>query len=235
MSDPFYIGVDPGQAVDPTAIAAVQRIAGRNGRPLFRCGHLARLPLNTSYPHVVQHVKHLARGEPFYNRAELVLDLTGVGRPVADLFQAEGLKPVKVSITAAVVGSADDTVDDKGVHHVAKLHLVSTLQTLLHDGRLQLQADLPETPVLVLEMRDFQATVTDTGRWRFGARSGAHDDLVLALALALWRAAKRPTLAVHPDVMRRSMQIFNRPSLDNLGPSRDPYAAGFPYPWRTGR
>ena len=30
--------------------------------------------------------------------------------------------------------------------------------------------------------------MTDSGYWRFGARSGKHDDLVLAVAIALWRA-----------------------------------------------
>ncbi len=29
---------------------------------------------------------------------------------------------------------------------------------------------------------------TDSGHWTFNARSGKHDDLVLALAIALWRA-----------------------------------------------
>jgi hypothetical protein len=37
-TDRFVIGVDPGQQVDPTAIAVVQ--VGRRQRPLFRCGHL---------------------------------------------------------------------------------------------------------------------------------------------------------------------------------------------------
>jgi hypothetical protein len=54
------------------------------------------------------------------------------------------------------------------------------------------QKNLPEAPVLKLELEDFRASVTDSGRWTFGARSGAHDDLVLALALALWRLAPRP-------------------------------------------
>jgi hypothetical protein len=30
--------------------------------------------------------------------------------------------------------------------------------------------------------------VTDSGYWKFGARAGKHDDLVLAVAIALWRS-----------------------------------------------
>jgi hypothetical protein len=47
---------------------------------------------------------------------------------------------------------------------------------------------LPDASVLMSELQDFRAEVSDTGAWRFGARSGKHDDLVLALAIALWRA-----------------------------------------------
>ena len=78
------------------------------------------------------------------------------------------------------------------------------MQALLHDGRLQIQKDLPEAPILKLELEDFRASVTDSGRWTFGARSGAHDDLVLALALALWRASRRAPMYIHPSVLARS-------------------------------
>jgi hypothetical protein len=141
--------------------------------------------------------EHRGCHSPFLGHSELVLDLTGVGRPVADLFQAEGLRPVKVSITAG----DNETRNEQGIWHVAKLLLVSTVQALLHDGRLQIQKDLPEAPVLKIELEDFRASVTDSGRWTFGARSGAHD-LVLALALALWRASRRAPMYVHPTCWR---------------------------------
>ena len=227
MSDAFYLGVDPGQAIDPTGIAIVQRIADSNGsgKPLFHCVHLRRLPLDTPYPGIVQYVRRLLSEPPLLGHCELVLDLTGVGRPVADLFNSEGLRPVKVNITA---GSAE-TISDRGVHHVAKLLLVSTVQTLLHDGRLQIQKDLPEAPVLKMELEDFRASVTDSGRWTFGARSGAHDDLVLALALALWRAARRAPMYIHPSVLARSALS---PALLRSGyNSFDPPSQPEPYPW----
>jgi hypothetical protein len=230
----FYLGCDPGQAIDPTALAVVERLADPAGgkKPIFRCGHLERLPLDTPYPGIIQHVRRLLGREPFRGRAELVLDLTGVGRPVADLFEAEGLRPVKVSIT----GGSEATVDEHGVHHVAKLILVSTVQTLLHDGRLLIQKDLPEAPILKTELEDFRAQVTDSGRWTFGARAGAHDDLVLALALALWRAVRRSPLRIDPSVLARSarpVRRFGDVTGGRTGP-RDPFEAGLPYPWRLG-
>jgi hypothetical protein len=222
----FYLGVDPGQSIDPTALAIIERIADPAGgkKPVYRCGHLERLPLATPYPGVMQHVRRLISREPFLGHSELVLDLTGVGRPVADLFQAEGLRPVKVSITAG----DNETRNEHGIWHVAKLLLVSTVQALLHDGRLQIQKDLPEAPVLKVELEDFRASVTDSGRWTFGARSGAHDDLVLALALALalWRASRRAPMYVHPSVLARSALLRTGYNLI------DPTSRHEPYPWR---
>jgi len=197
--DFYFIGVDPGQSIDPTAIAVVRRLDRLNARPLFQCGHLERLPLATTYPNIVLHVRRVVCAEPFLGRSEIILDLTGVGRPVADLFASEGLRPIKVNITAGVA----ETITDKGVHHVAKLLLISTVQTLLHDGRLQIQKDLPDAAALKAELEDFRAVVTDSGRWTFGARSGQHDDLVLALALACWRA-NRPRVIVTDQMLEQS-------------------------------
>jgi Terminase RNaseH-like domain len=76
-------------------------------------------------------------------------------------------------------------------YSVPKLTLISTVQALLHDGRLKIHKGLADVQVLVAELQDFQAQVTDSGYWRFGARSGKHDDLVLALAIALWHSVGR--------------------------------------------
>jgi len=40
----------------------------------------------------------------------------------------------------------------------------------------------------VNELQNFRAEYSDSGYIRFNARNGKHDDLVLALAIALWRA-----------------------------------------------
>jgi len=55
--------------------------------------------------------------------------------------------------------------------------LISRVQALLHDGRLKIHKRLPDAPALVAELQDFRAKVTDSGYWKFGARSGKHDDL----------------------------------------------------------
>jgi hypothetical protein len=148
---------------------------------LFRCGHLERIPLGTSYVGVVQHVARLLHRLP--TGTELAIDFTGVGRPVADMFGAAGLSPTLVLIT----GGSSETYDG-GIVAVPKLSLISRLQALLHEGRLKIHRDLAEAPTLVRELQDFRVEFTAGGAITFSARVGKHDDLVLALAIAAWRA-----------------------------------------------
>jgi hypothetical protein len=77
---------------------------------------------------------------------------------------------------------------DGGVIGVPKLSLVSRVQALLHEGRLKIHKDLAEAAELVRELQDFRVEFTAAGSITFNARSGRHDDLVLTLAIATWRA-----------------------------------------------
>jgi hypothetical protein len=67
---------------------------------------------------------------------------------------------------------------------VPKGEQVSKLQALLHSGDLRIAASLPDAVVLASELPDFRVRFTEAGNATFNAREGAHDDLVLALALA---------------------------------------------------
>ena len=183
LTETYVVGVDLGQSHDPTAIAIVRRIDDVTGKPKFQVGHLERLPLGTPYPGVVAHVGRLLARKPLRDNAELVIDYTGVGRPVFDMFVGSGISPIGVTITAG-----DAVTNDGAVYKVPKLTLISRVQALLHDGRLKIHKGLPDAPALVGELQEFRAEVTDNGYWKFGARAGKHDDLVLAVAIALWRA-----------------------------------------------
>jgi hypothetical protein len=178
----YVIGVDLGQSHDPTAICVVRRLDD-GPKPIFQVGHLERLRLNTPYPTIVNHVLRQLSRPPLAGKSELVIDYTGVGRPVFDLFCGRGVSPIGVTITGG-----DGVTNGGPVWRVAKLILISRVQALLHSGQLKIHKALPDAPALVAELQDFRAEVTDLGNWKFGARSGKHDDLVLALAIACWRA-----------------------------------------------
>ena len=196
MTPRYIIGCDPGQSVDPTAIAIVS-VSYEDHKQVFRVGHLERLPLGTTYPAIAIHTRQLSDR---LGGATVVLDETGVGRAVRDIFRDYELWPICVTITAGT----EETSTDSAHFHVPKLQLVSRVQALLHTGQLLIQKELPETPALVAELQDFRATVTDSGRWTFGARAGAHDDLVLALALAVWRGYAKKVTPISDAALARA-------------------------------
>jgi hypothetical protein len=184
-SSRFFFGVDLGQSNDPSTIAVVERIGDQ-----FRCGHLERMPLGTSYPSVVHRVGSLMAAPICAGNCELAIDATGVGRPVCDMFTHAGIPFIGVIITAGhaeTIGSADC------YRNVPKISLISHVQSLLHGGRLKIKKDLPEADTLINELKHFKVSYSSAGFMSFSARDGKHDDLVLALSVAVWCAQRTKT------------------------------------------
>src|SRR5215469_1988750 len=86
----WIVGADIGQAQDPTAIVALEITDALDLR------HVERMPLGTPYPKVVDRLCGLSGVLP---GAELVVDATGVGRPIIDSLRARNRAPVAISIT----------------------------------------------------------------------------------------------------------------------------------------
>jgi len=182
----FYMGVDLGQSHDPTAIAIIERVG-----PYFHCGHLERVALGTSYPQIIAMVGGMMKHPRMGGDVELAIDATGVGRPVCDMFAAAGIPFIGCIIT----GGTEEQVGGKDrrdrYRTVPKIVLISHLQSLLHAGHLKIHPSLPEAEVLVRELQDFRVNYSATGFMSFNARDGKHDDLVLALAIAVWCAKRQ--------------------------------------------
>ena len=192
----FVIGLDLGQASDYTALAIVERIAQFDGYrkelpPMLHCRHLERFPLGTLYPDIV------AKGvgmldTPLLRGAQLVLDATGVGRGVADMFTVAGVtpKPKKVVVTAG------DSINVAGGYwRVPKRDLVAAVQVPLQEKSLKFADGLSLGPTLVQEMLNFKVKITESAHDTYGAwREGEHDDLIFAVMLACWWA-QRPVRA----------------------------------------
>ncbi len=195
----FIVGVDLAQAQDHTAAAVMEVVRDRAlpkgfiwsvaevrpGPPVYHLRHLERWR-GEPYPVIVRRVGALVHSLP--ERADLVVDGTGVGRAVVDLFVAAGLRPVAVTITGGDAASGGGRE-----WRVPKRDLVSVVQVLLETKRLKVAASLPLAPVLVDELVGFQRTLTARGHDSYAAaRDGEHDDLVLATALACWWGEQRP-------------------------------------------
>jgi hypothetical protein len=157
--------------------------------------HLERLPLGTPYPKVVTTLRQLLgnqalAGSPRLERRppELVVDATGVGRPVVDALRADGLRPVPVTITGG-----DLVTPGRPGWRVPKRDLIGGLSVLLQNQRLRIAAALAFARTLTDELLRFRVKLDPvTAHDSYGAwREGDHDDLVLALAIAVWWGQRR--------------------------------------------
>ena len=70
---------------------------------------------------------------------------------------------------------------------------------LLHAGDLKIARSLADAATLVDELQTLRASISEAGFASFSARSGKHDDLVLAVAIAAWWMLRAPrgTTVIH--------------------------------------
>lgn len=186
----WLIGLDLGQTTDPTALAILrQHLQARPGFPgeqeaHYACLHLQRWHLGTPYTQIVADTVALVRRSPLVDPI-LVIDRTGVGRGVYDMFvqaqPAAWLRPIVITGGHAIVEAEDRSL------HVPKKELCSTMQAILNARRFVIAGGIPNGDVLKKELGNFKVKVTPAANETFGAwRDGQHDDLVLAVALATW-------------------------------------------------
>ncbi|HEY8505549.1 MAG TPA: hypothetical protein VIL46_13275 [Gemmataceae bacterium] len=193
----YLAGLDLGQSADFSALAVLERTKAPEpedpGREVSRYAvrHLERFPLGTPYTEVCDRMVKLFAAPPLAD-GMLVVDQTGVGRPVVDLLRRSGLRAYVRPVTITAGHRANR--DERGGWLVPKKELVSTLQVLLQARRIKVAPSLPEAETLVREMTEFRVKITLAANETFGAwREGSHDDLVLAVAVAAWWGERRRT------------------------------------------
>jgi hypothetical protein len=181
----FYVGLDLGQKRDHAAVAVVEKGADESH---FGVRHLERMPLGTPYPDVVERVREMVRDEKLVGRCSLAVDGTGVGAPVVDLLRSAELG---CDLSAVTITAGDHESQSGEVWSVPKRDLIGGVQVLLEKGELRIARELREAGALMRELLDVRMTMAGSGRVRLGADGfGEHDDLVIALALACWRAKR---------------------------------------------
>ena len=203
----YYIGLDIGQVADYTALSVIEQVKinqrlenntnnggngltstdGCNARRLieYHVRHLERFPLGTPYPLQVRRVREIV--DRLQNPI-LVIDQTGVGRPVFDMFNTTGLRPVGISIHGG------DQVTREGRNYkVPKRDLVGALTVAFQNNQLKIADALPEAKILVEELLNFKVKINlKTAHDSYeGWREGIHDDLVLSVAMAVWYTSQQ--------------------------------------------
>lgn len=193
MDIKFFVGLDLGQANDYTALCVLEKTLDPNGDSVYHIRTLERIR-GEPYTDVVDKVAAMMGQPPLTNEAVLVVDQTGIGAAVVDMFKKAGLKPVAISIHGG------DHVTHEGlIWRVPKRELMSTSQVLIQNDRLRWGWKIKLAMALQGEILNFKCKINpETAHDSYSAwREDEHDDLILAVALACWFGENMPKPISH--------------------------------------
>jgi hypothetical protein len=221
----LYIGLDLGQAKDFSALCVIecvrtvtseynvpgwgQSVKTKSDVEQLNCIHLQRWQLRTSYPAIVADVVKMINGldpeRTTGGKTVLAIDATGVGAPVVDLFKREKINAILAPIQ--IVAGANVS-EENGMTRVPKRDLVSVVQVGLQNRKLKIAESLQLAETLSRELQNFTVKITEAANDVYGAwREGTHDDLVLAVALAVWKA-NQPVYTRMPEFRTQSFNTW---------------------------
>ncbi len=218
----YSIGVDLGQANDPTAVAVLEKTVAPPATAMFNpvgehpgsrfvegdlvydLIYLKRPKLGTPYDVIAERVADLAEklepkgafGE--IGHVTLSVDGTGVGRGVVDMLRSEisrrrdkGYFP-KVDFRPVTITGGESRPrrprSRRDYWSVPKKDLVFPAVTAFQQRQLRIAGDVTDKEALVEELKNYRRNINiTTGNMTFEPwREGDHDDLLFAVALALW-------------------------------------------------
>jgi hypothetical protein len=188
-----FCGLDLGQVSDYSALVVLERRGNTPKDYTFDCKYLKRWELRTPYPKIVDDTVKIVNNPQLTQNVRdptfLAIDSTGCGMPIADLFRRA---PMKAHLIPVYITGGTDVSRDGDVRRIPKIILVSNVAIALQSGKLKISKKLALASTLIDELANFKAKISNAGNTSFGAgadwREGNNDDLVLALALALWTA-----------------------------------------------
>jgi len=195
----LFLSVDLGQLTDYSATALVRRttlteeILNERGNTVIvprrsPLGHpirqldvvgLRRYDLGTSYVNIVRHVKEQLDRFP---GATLILDASGTGRAITDMFRELWVIVNAITITGGQSWSNPAPFE----YHVSKVDLVAAIRADLERELLKIAIGVSHADILKREMLDFKIKVSKAQNEIYSAREGAHDDLTIAVAMVSW-------------------------------------------------
>jgi hypothetical protein len=159
----------------------------RAPRPVFKARQVERIPLGSRFHEVAGYIAAmLASPKLKDSEVELVIDASGVGSAVAEILEEAGVRYFEwVSITSGRSEGSSGRFTT-----VPKNDLISTVEVAFQRREIPIPRHLSYAPELVEELEGFRQEETAAGNLVYRKKSGAYDDLIISLSLAL-RAGRR--------------------------------------------
>jgi hypothetical protein len=192
-----YMGIDFGKRRDHSTIVildCVDRISNRICpatrenivRPVIRVRYLHQFPLGTPYTKVVQHLEKLMAPPLLRDRVIITADATGVGAGVTDFILQSSIDGAL--FVPAVITAADAYPAEFLSKEVGKRQLIYFLRYIIEHRYLAIDPRMTHARTLLDELSTFEEFQSPSGNQLFRASGSHHDDFVMALALAVWKA-----------------------------------------------
>ena len=122
-----------------------------------------------------------------YNNAAVRVDATGLGDPIVNDLEHQGLSVIPFVFTEQ-----------------SKKALIDNLALMLEQDRIKI---LPDEQA-IHELESFMYEVRDSGKIRYGAPDGQHDDIVISLALAVYQLPEKQKFQPMRDILAPPIDSF---------------------------
>ncbi|MEM2293176.1 MAG: terminase family protein [Nitrososphaerota archaeon] len=165
----FYVGVDFGKHYDYSVVAVVERIDD-----VLKLVHCHQFPLETSYASIIGYVKTIC--DRWKNVISVYADQTGVGEYIVEDMNNAGIPNVNGIVLTAQL----------------KQEILGYMKQLMQNGKLF----IPYDSDLITEINVEKFELSKSGQIKFSHPEGTHDDMLWALALAVYASKSQPVSAV---------------------------------------
>jgi phage FluMu gp28-like protein len=161
----FWVGVDLGKHQDYSVVAVLEEVE----EGVLNLIHLKRFPLETSYASVIGYLKGIC--DTFKTVNQILIDQTGVGEAVVEDAVSAGLPAQGITLTMQ-----------------NKEQVMTYLKNVMEKNALK----LPYDRELLHELNVEKFELSKSGHITFTHPSGTHDDMLWALALAVYASKSSP-------------------------------------------
>jgi hypothetical protein len=197
----FVAGLDVAQQSDWSAVAVLELIrAPGNPKKLEEVRLVALERWQKLYPDTLEELGVIFSEEPLKRRTILATDATGPGLHLyEDMLRDEALISCvgKERITPVVITPGQNEGRDRKFRMVPKHLLITRLQSAIRRRQIRVPRKLPLYNILESELEGYEMKLREGSKhvtFSNNPRDGGpeHDDCILALAIAWWRANYKP-------------------------------------------
>jgi hypothetical protein len=179
----FIISCDLAKTCDYSAISVLEKMSS-----LYHLRSLKRMHKGTPYTVTAGQLKMMVSDPSLRCNGYppvLVIDGTGVGAAVEDILKAWSLPLISVKIHGGM-----NVIRKPGEIRVPKKDLILSLLSAFNNEQLQIAQGIPEGKDFTRELQCFKVRINLRTRRAAFEGQGAHDDIVLSVAMGIYIGEK---------------------------------------------